>query len=329
MASEKPTGGSVVRLLRESPNRTLPIKKLRMEVARSFGSNDPESVKPVLKDILNHLMEKRRVEMVGKNVILLKKDKDYKSSSGEGGAVKSKRKREEEDPRTENKTSSEASDVKPISTHERYQTDHDGGGKRVFLGNLSFKIDAPKLKSVIPGITHIKWITDKERHQFYGSAFIELATARDAEAAVSMAGTNLLGRPLKANFAPPRPGDSWPPLDDGSRGPHASNNEDGAGESKSAKQAREPGPKPFFDCKTLFLGNLSYSIDEAALGEFFNECGAYKNVRWLTHADSGDFKGVGYVEFWDSDTADKAVLLNGKGLLGRPIRIDWDAGGRR
>jgi nucleolin len=51
-------------------------------------------------------------------------------------------------------------------------------------------------------------------------------------------------------------------------------------------------------------------------------------IRYLTHMDSGDFKGCGYVEFVDGDVADKAVLLNGSKLLGRPVRIDWEAGGK-
>ena len=58
--------------------------------------------------------------------------------------------------------------------------------------------------------------------------------------------------------------------------------------------------------------------------EFFKDCGGEMvGLRWLTHKDSGDFKGCGYVEFADTETADKAFLLDGSMLLGRPIRIDW------
>jgi RNA recognition motif-containing protein len=31
----------------------------------------------------------------------------------------------------------------------------------------------------------------------------------------------------------------------------------------------------------------------------------------------------GYVEFWNTEACEKAATLNGKTLLGRPIRIDW------
>lgn len=31
----------------------------------------------------------------------------------------------------------------------------------------------------------------------------------------------------------------------------------------------------------------------------------------------------GYAEFWNTESCEKAATLNGKTLLGRPIRIDW------
>ena len=31
----------------------------------------------------------------------------------------------------------------------------------------------------------------------------------------------------------------------------------------------------------------------------------------------------GFVEFWNTEACEKAATLNGKNLLGRPIRIDW------
>ena len=81
--------------------------------------------------------------------------------------------------------------------------------------------------------------------------------------------------------------------------------------------------KPEGCCK-LFIGNLSYDIDDEGISKFFMTVEAeIKSVRWLHHRDSGDFKGVGYVDFWNTDACEKAATLNGKNLLGRPIRIDW------
>ncbi len=33
--------------------------------------------------------------------------------------------------------------------------------------------------------------------------------------------------------------------------------------------------------------------------------------------------GCGYVEFWNTEACEKGATLNGKTLMGRPIRIDW------
>ncbi len=46
-------------------------------------------------------------------------------------------------------------------------------------------------------------------------------------------------------------------------------------------------------------------------------------IRWIHHKESGDFKGVGYVEFWREEDCEKAAKMNGKELLKRPVRIDW------
>jgi len=41
--------------------------------------------------------------------------------------------------------------------------------------------------------------------------------------------------------------------------------------------------------------------------------------------ESGRFRGCGYIEFADGDTATKAIALNGTDLLGRPMKIEATA----
>ena len=43
----------------------------------------------------------------------------------------------------------------------------------------------------------------------------------------------------------------------------------------------------------------------------------------LTNLQSHDVVCSGYVEFWKTEACEKGATLNGKNLLGRPIRIDW------
>ena len=126
----------------------------------------------------------------------------------------------------------------------------------MFLGNLSFKITEEKLRQSLPGLKFVKWITDKETQQFYGSAFAEFATLDDASAAVATDGSNILGRPLKANFAPARPGDIWPPPANAGGG--------GGGGGGYSVENHTPSEKPFEDCRTLFK-ELSYRITDEDL----------------------------------------------------------------
>lgn len=197
------------------------------------------------------------------------------------------------------------------------------GVTRLFLGNLPFAVDEASLSSFLPGqVTHIKWITDKETGKFYGSAFCEMDNSRSAVEAVAMSGSKLIGRPIKINLAPARDGDVWPPAKKVVSG------NDGAGGTGGGGQAGGSGIKAMSakpdNCTKLFIGNLSYDIDDEAITKFFANVEAeVKAVRWLHHKDSGDFKGVGYVEFWNTEACEKAATLNGKNLLGRPIRIDW------
>lgn len=199
------------------------------------------------------------------------------------------------------------------------------GDTRLFLGNLPFAISEPTLNSHLnESITHIKWITDRETGKFYGSAFVEMRTSKDAAKAVTQInGTQLMGRPIKINYAPMRAGEEgdWPPKSRVITGGKLANA--GGGGQAGGKGVKAMAVKPEGCCK-LFIGNLSYDIDDDGITKFFMSVDAeVKSVRWLHHRDSGDFKGCGYVDFWNTEACEKAAALNGKNLLGRPIRIDW------
>jgi hypothetical protein len=51
-------------------------------------------------------------------------------------------------------------------------------------------------------------------------------------------------------------------------------------------------------------------------------CLSYVCVRFMSNEYIALYCS-GYVEFWNTEACDKAATLNGKNLLGRPIRIDW------
>ena len=98
--------------------------------------------------------------------------------------------------------------------------------------------------------------------------------------------------------------------------------------SPDKSQVREKRAKTFGDeisppSNTLFVGNLSFGVNEDTVWSFFNEYGV-KNVRLPTDRDTGRPKGFGYVEFEDIDGAKKAFEASqGAEIEGRAIRLDY------
>jgi len=85
---------------------------------------------------------------------------------------------------------------------------------------------------------------------------------------------------------------------------------------------------------SVFVGNLSWDIDEDTLKAHFESCGNIKGVRFATDRETGDFKGFGHVEFYETEATYNAVELPGSDLMGRALRVDFakqrqDNGGGR
>ncbi|KAG9150776.1 hypothetical protein Leryth_002938 [Lithospermum erythrorhizon] len=80
--------------------------------------------------------------------------------------------------------------------------------------------------------------------------------------------------------------------------------------------------QPSEGSKTLFVGNLPFSVQKADLENFFKEVGEVVDVRLALRPD-GEMKGYGHVEFASAADAKKAVEdMNGQELLGRGLRLD-------
>ena len=71
----------------------------------------------------------------------------------------------------------------------------------------------------------------------------------------------------------------------------------------------------------LFVGNLSWSINDAQLEEMFNEFGEVSAARVITDRDTGRSRGFGFVEIETQDVAAIISALNGREIEGRPIRV--------
>ena len=75
--------------------------------------------------------------------------------------------------------------------------------------------------------------------------------------------------------------------------------------------------------KKLYVGNLSYSVTEDALKEYFSQAGTVESVMILFDKVTGRSKGFGFVEMSTEEEAQKAIeMFNGKELESRPITVN-------
>merc|ERR1712087_1056309 len=212
-------------------------------------------------------------------------------------------------PATPNKRKSSFGDGSPAKRGRPAggtKTELKGTTQRVFVGNLSYDIDDEKCKEFfkeVGELTDIFWLTDRESGDFKGCGFLSFATAEMADKAVEqMAGKELMGRPLKIDWAEERKGGKKK----GGRVPDWVNN---------------PLSERPDNCYSVFLGNLDFNITEDDVKKHFKECGELKSIRWMQK--DGEFKGAGFVEFETTEAVDKAVKLCGKEIIGRAARVDY------
>lgn len=73
----------------------------------------------------------------------------------------------------------------------------------------------------------------------------------------------------------------------------------------------------------IYVGSLSYSVNEEDLKEAFEAFGEVESVRIIKDMFSGRSKGFGFVEMPAKAEAQSAIdALNGKELRGRALRVN-------
>lgn len=74
--------------------------------------------------------------------------------------------------------------------------------------------------------------------------------------------------------------------------------------------------------KKLYVGNLPYTCDDAALESQFSTCGKVESARVITDRDTGRSKGFGFVEMSSDEEANSAIeKLNGQPMGGRNLTV--------
>lgn len=190
-------------------------------------------------------------------------------------------------------------------------TDHEGNApnEKVFAGNLPWSVDEDAMKEFFKDcgtIVECKWVEDRETGRFKGCGFLTFSSLEESAKAIALNDSDCGGRPIRLNYAKNKANF-------------------GANKNNGSARASKPLSERPDNCTTVFCGNLSFDIDDDAMRKFCEEagCAEVAGIRWLTDRETGDFKGCGFVEFYESDSVDKFVLKNGENLMGRPIRVDY------
>ena len=75
--------------------------------------------------------------------------------------------------------------------------------------------------------------------------------------------------------------------------------------------------------KKLYVGNLSYSMNDQSLQDLFTEFGTVESSKVITDRDTGRSKGFGFVEMSTDEEAQSAISeLNEKEIEGRRMKVN-------
>ena len=75
--------------------------------------------------------------------------------------------------------------------------------------------------------------------------------------------------------------------------------------------------------KKLYVGNLSYDVNDAGLQSLFAQFGNVESAQVIMDRDAGRSKGFGFVEMSSAAEADAAIAaLDGKENGGRALKVN-------
>lgn len=75
--------------------------------------------------------------------------------------------------------------------------------------------------------------------------------------------------------------------------------------------------------KKLYVGNLSYGVDDTQLKQFFESCGTVVSANVIMDRMTGRSKGFGFVEMSTDQEAQAGIAaVNGKEVEGRALTVN-------
>ena len=72
----------------------------------------------------------------------------------------------------------------------------------------------------------------------------------------------------------------------------------------------------------IYVGNLPFTADEAAVRTLFSAHGAVESVALINDRDTGQPRGFGFVEMSNADASRAIQNLNGYQMDGRALKVN-------
>ena len=76
----------------------------------------------------------------------------------------------------------------------------------------------------------------------------------------------------------------------------------------------------------IFIGNLSFNLDERDLEKAFNKFGEISEIKIPLDRDSGRKRGFAFITFNDDESAKEALSMNAQDLDKRPLTVKMAQG---
>ena len=77
-----------------------------------------------------------------------------------------------------------------------------------------------------------------------------------------------------------------------------------------------------FSMSKIYVGNLPFTADEAAVRALFSQHGTVDSVSLINDRETGRPRGFGFVEMPSADAARAIQSLNGQDMGGRPLKVN-------
>lgn len=177
---------------------------------------------------------------------------------------------------------------------------------KLYIGNLPFNVDSESLAELFQeaGIVElVEVVYDRDTGRSRGFGFVTMRTPEEAQSAIEkFDGSDLGGRTLKVNVPTPK----------GERPPRT---------ERPARGAPRTGGRGGSDNK-IFVGNLSWGMDDMALEDLFSEFGKVLEAKVILDRETGRSRGFGFVTYSTAAEVEEAVSnLNGADVDGRQLRV--------